>query len=88
MLLFGAKSFFFQFVSKNIKTKIHKTVILPDVLYGCKAWSLTLTEERRLRVFDSKVLSRIFGAERDEVTGEWRKLRNEELYDFTLYYTL
>jgi len=63
LLLFGAKSFFFQFVCKNIKIKINKTVILLDVLYGCEAWSLTLTEERRLRVFDSRALRRIFGAE-------------------------
>jgi hypothetical protein len=60
LLLFGAKSFFFQFVSKNIKIKINKTVILPDVFCGCETWSLTLREERRLRVFDSRVLRRIF----------------------------
>jgi len=81
LLLFGAKSFFFQFVSKNIKIKRNKTVILPDVFCGCETWTLTLREERRLRVFDSRVLRRIFGAERDEVTKEWRKLYNEELCD-------
>jgi hypothetical protein len=54
------------------------------VLYGCKAWSLTLREERRLRVFENRVLRRVFGPKRDEVTGEWRKQYNEELND--LYY--
>jgi len=53
--------------------------ILPVVLYRCKTWSPTLREERRLRVFENRVLRRIFGPKRDEVTGEWRKLRNEEL---------
>jgi hypothetical protein len=65
--LFGAKSFFFQFVPKNIKIKIHQNVILPAVLYGCETRSVTLREERRLRVYDNRVLRRIFGAERDEV---------------------
>jgi len=51
------------------------------VLYGCETWSLTLREERRLRVFESRVLRRIFGPKRDEVTGEWRKLHHEELND-------
>ena len=51
------------------------------VLYGCETWSLTLREERRLRVFEKRVLRRIFGPKRDEVTGEWRKLHNEELSD-------
>ena len=52
--------------------------ILPVVLYGCETWSLTLQEERRLRVFENKVLRRIFGPRRDEVTGDWRRLHNEE----------
>ena len=56
-------------------------IILPVVLYGCETWSLTLREERRLRVFENRVLRRIFGPRRDEVTGEWRKLHNEELND-------
>jgi hypothetical protein len=51
------------------------------VLYGCETWSLTLREEHRLRVFENSVLRRIFGPKRDEVTGEWRKLHNEELHD-------
>ena len=56
-------------------------LILPVVLYGCETWSLTLREERRLRVFESKVLKRIFGPRRDEVTGDWRRLHNEEIND-------
>ena len=57
------------------------TIILPVVLYGCEAWSLTLREERKLRVFENIVLRRIFGPRREEVTGEWRRLHNEELND-------
>jgi hypothetical protein len=57
---------------KNLKIRIYKTIILPVVLYGCETWSLTLREERRLRVFENRVLRRIFGLKRDEVTGEWR----------------
>jgi len=66
-------------LSKNLKIKIYRTIILPIVLYGCETWSLTLREERRLRVFENRVLRRIFGLNRDEVTGEWRKLHNKEL---------
>jgi hypothetical protein len=58
---------------------IYKTIILPVVLYGCKIWSLTLREVQRLQVFENRVLRRICGPKRDEVTGEWRKLHNEEL---------
>jgi hypothetical protein len=57
-------------ISKNIKIKIYRTIILPVVLYGCETWSLILGEERRLRVFKNRVLRRIFGPKRDEVTGE------------------
>jgi hypothetical protein len=67
--------------SKNVKIRIYKTIILHVVLYGCETWSLTLREEHRLRVFEKRVLRKIFGPKRDEVTGEWRKLRNEELRD-------
>ena len=56
-------------------------IILPVVLYGCETWSLTLREERRLRVFENRVLRRVFGLNRDEVTGGWRKIRNEEPSD-------
>jgi hypothetical protein len=60
---------------------MYKTIILPLVPYGCETWSLKLREEQRLRVFENRVLRRIFGSKRDEVTGEWRKLHNEELHD-------
>jgi hypothetical protein len=63
-------------LSRNLKIKI-----LPVVLYGCETWSLTLREGRRLRVFKNRVLRRVFGPKRDEVTGKWRKLHNEELCD-------
>jgi len=66
---------------KNLKIKIYRTIILPVVLYGCETWSLTLREKRRLRMFENRVLRRIFGPEKDEVTREWRKLQNEELSD-------
>ena len=62
-----------------LKIKIYRSLILPVVLYGCECWSLTLREERRLRVFENGVLRRIFGTKRDEVTREWRKLYNQEL---------
>ena len=66
---------------KNLKIKIYGTIILPVVLYGCETWLLILREEHRLRVFENRVLRRIFGPKRDGVTGEWRKLHNEELND-------
>jgi hypothetical protein len=67
--------------SKNLKIKIYRTKILPVVLYGCETWSLTLREERRLKVFENRVLRRVFVPKRDEVNGEWRKLNNDELND-------
>ncbi|KAJ4425767.1 hypothetical protein ANN_27390, partial [Periplaneta americana] len=67
-------------LSKNLKVRIYKTVILPVVLYGCETWTLTLREEHSLRVFENKVVRKIFWAKRDEVTGEWRKLHNAELH--------
>jgi hypothetical protein len=67
-------------LSKNIKIIIYKTIILPVDSYGCETWSLALGEERRLRVFENRVLRRIFGSKRNEVTGKWRRLHNEELY--------
>jgi len=70
-----------RLLSKNLKIKIYRTIILPVVLYGCETWSLTLREERRLRVFEDRVLRKLFGPKRDEVTGEWKKLHNEELND-------
>ena len=68
-------------LSRNLKIKMYRTIILPVVLYGFEAWSLTLTENRRLRV-----VRRIFEPKRVEVTGEWRKLHNEELNE--LYFSL
>jgi len=80
-LSFGAESSVFQLLSKNLKIKIYRTIILPVVLYGCETWSLTLREERKMRVFENMVLRRIFGPRKEEVTGEWRRLHNEELND-------
>ena len=68
-------------LSENLKIKVYRTTILPVVLYGCETWSLTLREERKLRVIENMVLRRIFGPRRDEVTGELRRLHNEELND-------
>jgi hypothetical protein len=68
-------------LSKNTKIKIYRTIILPVVLYGCETWSLILREEHRLRVFENRMLRRIFGPKSDGVTGEWRRLHNEELND-------
>jgi hypothetical protein len=68
-------------LSRFSKVRIYETIILPFVLYGCETWSLTLREEHRLRVFENRVLRRIFGPKRDEVTGEWRKLHNGELHN-------
>ena len=72
-------------LSQNLKIKIYRTIILPAVLCGCETWSLTLREERRLRVSENRMLRRVFGTKREEVTEEWRKLHNEELSDL---YTL
>ena len=69
-----------RLLSKNLKIKIYRTIILPVVLYGFETWSLKLWEERKLRVFENMVLRRIFGHRKDEVTGEWRRLHNEEQY--------
>jgi hypothetical protein len=72
-------------ISKNLKIKIYKTVILRVVLYGCKTWSLTLREEHRLRVFENRVLRRVFRPKR-EGDRSWRKLYNDELH--SLYSSL
>jgi hypothetical protein len=63
-------------LSKNLKIRICKIIILPELLYGCETWSLTLREEHTLRMFENRVLRMIFGPKRDEVTGGWRKLHN------------
>jgi hypothetical protein len=68
-----------RLIPKKLKIKIYKIIILPVVLYECKTWSLTLREERRLRVFENRVLRRIFGPKREE-DGSWRKLHNDELH--------
>jgi hypothetical protein len=68
-----------RLLSRNMKIKIYKNIILPAVLYGCETLSLTLREDHRLRVFENRVLRKIFGPSRDEVAGDWRKLHNEEL---------
>jgi hypothetical protein len=68
----------FSLLSKNIKIKIYRTIILPVVLYGCETWFLASREEHGLRVFENRV-RKIFGPKRDEVTGEWRRLHNEKL---------
>jgi len=78
LLSFGAESFVFQLLSKNIKIKIYRIIILFVVVYGCETWSLTLREERRLRVFENRVLRgiRVFGPKRDEVREERRKIQS------------
>jgi hypothetical protein len=63
------------------KIRVYRTIILPVVLYGCETWCLTLREEQRLKVFENRVLRRIFGPKKDEATGEWRRLHDEELND-------
>jgi hypothetical protein len=79
--LHGPTAFLILIRALHIQVKIYKTIILPVVLYGCDTWSLTLREEHRLRVFEYRVLRRLFGPKRDEVTGEWKKLHNGELHN-------
>ena len=82
MLSFSEESFVFQVaIQKYLKIKTYGTIILPVVLYRCETWSLTLREERKLRVFGNMVLRIICGPRRDEVTGEWRRMHNEGLND-------
>jgi hypothetical protein len=69
-----------RLLSRNLKTKIYKTIIVPVGLYCCETWTLTLREEHGLRVFENRVLRRMFGPKRDEVTGEWKKLHNGDLH--------
>jgi len=70
-----------RLLSKNLKIKIYRNLIYPVVLYVCEIWWLTLREERKLREYENMVLRRIFGPRKEEVTGEWRRLNNEELND-------
>jgi hypothetical protein len=79
LLSFGSGYSVFLYAIQNLNIQIHRTIILPVVLYGCEIWSLTLREESRMMVFENRVLRRIFGAQRNDVTGEWRKIHNEEL---------
>ena len=79
MLSFGAESFIFQFAIQKFKDQDIQNYNFAVASYGCEIWSLTLREERWLRVFENRVLRRIFGPKRDEVTEEWRKLHNDEL---------
>ena len=79
MLSFGAEYFVFQFASQKFKNEDVQNCNFAYSFYGCETWSLTLREERRLRVFEIGMLRRIFGRKWDEVTGEWGKLHNEEL---------
>ena len=81
MLSFCAEHLASSLLLHNVNYKIYRTTILPVVLYGCETKSHTLREERKLRVFDNRLLRRIFGPKRDEVTMEWRKLHSEEVSD-------
>jgi hypothetical protein len=82
MLSVSAESFVFLFAKQNFVTvKIYRIIILSFVLCGCETWSLALWEEHRLRAFSNRVLRRIFGPKRNEVTGEWGKLQDEEPND-------
>jgi hypothetical protein len=69
-----------RLLSKEVKIRIYKIIILHVVLYGFDTWSVILRGEYRLRVFEKRVLRRIFGSKRDEVTGGWRKLHNEDFH--------
>jgi hypothetical protein len=85
LLSFGVQCIVVNLLSKNVKIKINRTIILPIVLYGCETCSLILIEERGLRVSENMVLRRIFEHRRDKVTRDWRKLHNGEL--LTKYYS-
>ena len=77
MLSFCAESLVFQFAILSVKIKIYRTIIVPVVLFGCDTWSLTMWEECRLRIFENKVLRRIFGPKRVYATGKWIRLHNK-----------
>ena len=81
MLSFGEESLVSSLLYKNINVKIYRIIILLFVSYGCETWPLMLRVEPSLRVFENRVLRRIFGSKRDEVTGEWRELQNQVLND-------
>jgi hypothetical protein len=81
LLPFSLNLLSFHLLSKNLKIGICMTIILAVILYGCEAWSLTLREEHKLRVFGNRVLRSIFGPKKDEMRGGWRKLHNGVLHD-------
>ena len=86
MLLFGAESSIIQVAVQKFKDQdIYRIIILPVVTYGCESWSLTLREERKLRVFENRVLRRVFGSKRDEVTGNGENYILRSLGNFTPY---
>jgi hypothetical protein len=70
-----------RLLSKNLKIRIYKTIIFPVVLHGCETWSLILMEKHRLRMFDNRVLRRVFRPSKNEVMGQWRKVQNAEIRD-------
>jgi hypothetical protein len=80
-LLPFTQSFVIPSAVENVKINIHKTTILPVILYGCENWTVTLRAEHRPRVFEHRVPRGIFGPKRDEVTGGWKQLHNEELHN-------
>jgi hypothetical protein len=81
LLPFGPEPSVCSSAVEKLKIRIYESIIASVVLFGCETWSLTLREEHRLRVFEKRVLRRIFGPKRGKVTGEWRKLHNEEHRD-------
>jgi len=83
LLSFGAESLSSSLLSKHLKNKIYRSIILPVVLYGCEPWSLTFREKHRLRVFENRVLRRIFGPKRDEITGSREKYVMKSLMIFS-----
>jgi hypothetical protein len=84
LTIIQSKIFVFLSISKNIKIKMYKTIILPVVLYGCRTWSLTLREEHRLRVFENRVLRMMISPKREEEKS-WRKLHNDELHNLYIH---
>jgi hypothetical protein len=81
LLTFRVESFALQFAIQKYKVAINRTVILHDVLYGCETLFLTISEEHKLRVFENRVLRKIFGPKKYEVSSEWKRLHNDEVYD-------
>jgi hypothetical protein len=75
---------FYHLLYRNIKIKIYRTIMLLVIMYGCETWQFTLTEEHRLRVTEKRVLKKIYGPEWEEVTGDWRKLHNEEVHHWCI----